>query len=818
MNALNPAYAVTPITETAVPLTHGLSLLISLNFFSSINKLQYFKNMNAQEGSQGRRVTFSREGRNNPLTQSASHRSINSKVTPGSQVKGKTTTLVKVNKVGAGSSVGLPKKQVVKAVGATPNKKAAAPQQIHIVNDKDSIGGHTDTNSIASPAKILPSRSSATKPSRSRSNDNSIAADTDEEKLIPRSTVKKQHPKAVELKHLKSAEQAPIQKFIVPIKTTEDDGAMLMNQNEPGVDDLDFADVDIPHDAAAPLFKKDKNKDCVYCLRRELKIVLVLENCGHYYCPHCLLQQYLITTVTQGLGLPLPGKHGSQKLIRCYQCKQYHGINENQIKQLQALAANKNIKAPIPKPPVFKGLKRCQTCFRISMNVEKILDADFECLNCNLLLCQQCLDIHFSNPKHETHRVLKLMEEANLERTEDDFCVQHKERLLHYCYNDNRALCIVCAQYEDHNEHEVKPLKSILKEQDDVTKELKQKLSHQIKSIEMSFFQLNLETMKAQKSLFLTKLKQDFAVMYKMLEVKYSEIYSKINRAFEECAEESEAMKVGFSAYLQRLYFLKAVNPQRDIDVLYINQLSDDLTSLNVNTTFLHDFDVATYSQFVNEPIDRLQKSLTDYTFLDISERSLKQLKNNFIDSRILKPELITPEFYSMFPQPGIQMTELLYRMKRDGCSPEVFHKRCDDKGATLVLVSANKGYVFGGFNPTSWMNNYCYSECDDAFLFSLCEPTKQRKPFKCPIRPTKHDFAIKQSESGFSPGWGEANNCDLLIAYKQPQRSYCKLGTCYEPPEDLAKGLNSEQVHGLLAGKEGEWDIQDIEVYSIKF
>jgi len=38
--------------------------------------------------------------------------------------------------------------------------------------------------------------------------------------------------------------------------------------------------------------------------------------------------------------------------------------------------------------------------------------------------------------------------------------------------------------------------------------------------------------------------------MYKMLEVKYSELYSKINRAFEECAEESEAMKVGFSAYL----------------------------------------------------------------------------------------------------------------------------------------------------------------------------------------------------------------------------------------------------------------------------
>ena len=84
--------------------------------------------------------------------------------------------------------------------------------------------------------------------------------------------------------------------------------------------------------------------------------------------------------------------------------------------------------------------------------------------------------------------------------------------------------------------------------------------------------------------------------MYKMLEVKYSELYSKIHHVFEECVEESDAMKSGFQAYLQRLYFIKAVNPQRDIDVLYINQLSDDLLSLNVSTNFLHDFDVATYS------------------------------------------------------------------------------------------------------------------------------------------------------------------------------------------------------------------------------
>ena len=39
-----------------------------------------------------------------------------------------------------------------------------------------------------------------------------------------------------------------------------------------------------------PLFKKiEKKEDCAFCLRRNVEVVLVLENCGHSYCPHCLL-------------------------------------------------------------------------------------------------------------------------------------------------------------------------------------------------------------------------------------------------------------------------------------------------------------------------------------------------------------------------------------------------------------------------------------------------------------------------------------------------------------------------------------------------
>ena len=164
-----------------------------------------------------------------------------------------------------------------------------------------------------------------------------------------------------------------------------------------------------------------------------------------------------------------------------------------------------------------------------------------------------------------------------------------------------------------------------------------------------------------------------------------------------------------------------------------------------------------------------------------MSERHLANLRYCFIDSKILKPEMINNDLYITFPK--IKQTELLYRMNRDGCKPDIFHRRCDNRGPTMILISANNGYIFGGYNPTSWISEYCYSECDDAFLFSITDPSNHRKPFKCVLSKSKTSLAIKQSQSLYSPGFGEANNCDLFLAFKNLKKSYSRLGNVYHPP-----------------------------------
>ena len=44
----------------------------------------------------------------------------------------------------------------------------------------------------------------------------------------------------------------------------------------------------------------------------------------------------------------------------------------------------------------------------------------------------------------------------------------------------------------------------------------------------------------------------------------------------------------------------------------------------------------------------------------------------------------------------------LCYRASRDGWSAQDFHKHCDNKGPTVVLVKANN-CIFGGYTDQNW-------------------------------------------------------------------------------------------------------------------
>ena len=74
---------------------------------------------------------------------------------------------------------------------------------------------------------------------------------------------------------------------------------------------------------------------------------------------------------------------------------------------------------------------------------------------------------------------------------------------------------------------------------------------------------------------------------------------------------------------------------------------------------------------------------------------------------------------------------ELLFKMSENGTNSSDFHKCCDNKGPTLILIKTKNNKIFGGFTPLNWKNKgfWVQDSNNKTFTFSL-EPMQKFKNF----------------------------------------------------------------------------------------
>src|SRR6266496_2712670 len=65
----------------------------------------------------------------------------------------------------------------------------------------------------------------------------------------------------------------------------------------------------------------------------------------------------------------------------------------------------------------------------------------------------------------------------------------------------------------------------------------------------------------------------------------------------------------------------------------------------------------------------------------------------------------------------------LLYKASRDGNTAAEFHAKCDNKGATIVIVKIkNSDQIVGGYNPLFWDSCSGCMYTNDSFIFSFTD------------------------------------------------------------------------------------------------
>jgi hypothetical protein len=128
----------------------------------------------------------------------------------------------------------------------------------------------------------------------------------------------------------------------------------------------------------------------------------------------------------------------------------------------------------------------------------------------------------------------------------------------------------------------------------------------------------------------------------------------------------------------------------------------------------------------------------------------------------------------------------LLYRASRDGNTAAAFHAKCDNKGATIVVVKiTNSEQIVGGYNPIFWSSNTGGKSTRDSFIFSFTN----KNDFRC----AKVVYSNNMANSiYFIENCGPVFGCnDLYINYINGPNVWCSACTSCYPTLNLPVSMN---------------------------
>lgn len=155
----------------------------------------------------------------------------------------------------------------------------------------------------------------------------------------------------------------------------------------------------------------------------------------------------------------------------------------------------------------------------------------------------------------------------------------------------------------------------------------------------------------------------------------------------------------------------------------------------------------------------------------------------------------------------GSKKFVLLYQMSKDGLATSVFHQKCDNKGATVTIITSSEGYVFGGYSVLPWTSSGTWGNdtSGQSFLFSIINPRNGQ--------PTK--FALTSSgctiycNGSYGPTFGGNHDITTTTNSQIGSNAYTNLGHSYSN----STGLGGETV---FTGSRN-FTLKELEVYQVQ-
>jgi len=159
-----------------------------------------------------------------------------------------------------------------------------------------------------------------------------------------------------------------------------------------------------------------------------------------------------------------------------------------------------------------------------------------------------------------------------------------------------------------------------------------------------------------------------------------------------------------------------------------------DITAKVMSAAGREESEVAVVGQLKSEGVFELSVSITEnlldhdvYLHVTIGGQqvhnspAIVHIVNNPLQSSIVTVHHHRQALQSLLRFLPDRSFRLLYRASRDGWGAEDFHRLCDHKGPTLMLLKpCGNGSIFGGYTSQSWDCSGAFKTDYSAFLFSL--------------------------------------------------------------------------------------------------
>lgn len=175
------------------------------------------------------------------------------------------------------------------------------------------------------------------------------------------------------------------------------------------------------------------------------------------------------------------------------------------------------------------------TFVNIFCNKCNINEAEFECLNCDLIFCPKCKSEHQVDPQYQSHKIVTYELNPNIAFSQ---CPFHKLNYYYFCLDDNKPLCPKCTEAL-HQGHKIRLIADINDYyMENIDKEIK-KGKNNIKNLEVLINSLNDLKVKLEyeKSNIIRKLEKHIFDMNNIILAQKDIIHEQINTFFEKKTE-----------------------------------------------------------------------------------------------------------------------------------------------------------------------------------------------------------------------------------------------------------------------------------------